>query len=79
MKDLHEYYMYCENGKELFESDSIDVYYGYFTDKKDDGLLSYDGIEPVSLSCDEYELPLCDKAEVILSPELLLINSIVYS
>ena len=50
MKDLSEYYLHCENGKELFEKDTIDVYYGYWTHKqaKDEEL--FEGIEPSSLS-----------------------------
>jgi hypothetical protein len=49
VKDLSEYYLHCENGKELFEKDTIDVYYGYWTHKqaKDEEL--FEGIEPVNL------------------------------
>ena len=49
MKDLSEYYLHCENGKELFEKDAIDVYYGYWTHKQTKDEVLFDGIEPVNL------------------------------
>lgn len=77
MKDLSEYYLHCENGKELFEGDCLDVYYGYFADRVNDEEELYDGIEPISLSCEDYIRVKQGSYLGAVNPISLLLNSLV--